>query len=84
MNNDKGKKAIDRAFRNAINKKSRKRTFLWILACLMVPLVFSLFIHYIPVWYQKFVNYNDPFYRPMDIERQYQTLEQQRGSSNKK
>jgi hypothetical protein len=50
----------------------------------MVSLVFSLFIHYIPVWYQKFVNYNDPFYRPMDIERQYQTLEQQRGSSNKK
>jgi hypothetical protein len=80
MDNDKGKRAIDRAFRNAIKKKTRKRTFLWILLCLVVSMLTSLLIHFIPVWCQKFVNYNDPFYRPLDIERQYQTLEQQRGS----
>jgi hypothetical protein len=84
MDNHKGKNDIDRAFRHAIKRKSRNRTFLWILACLAVSLLFSLFIHYVPLWYQKFVNYNDPFYRPMDIERQYQTLEQQRGNAPKK
>lgn len=84
MDNARGKTAIDRAFRNAIRKKSRKRTFLWILVCLVVSVAMSLVIHFIPVWYQKFVNYNDPFYRPMDLERQYQTLEKQRGNATKK
>lgn len=84
MDYERGQNAIDRAFIRAIKKKSRKRTFLWILLCLAASIAISLVIHFIPVWYEKFVNYNDPFYRPMDIERQYQTLEQQRGSSTKK
>lgn len=84
MDNAKGKSAIDRAFRNAIKRKSRKRTFLWILLCLVVSVAMSFIIHFIPIWYQKFVNYNDPFYRPMDLERQYQTLEQQRGTATQK
>ncbi len=84
MDYERGKNAIDRAFIRAIKKKSRKRTFLWMLLCLVASIVLSFFIHFIPVWYQKFVNYNDPFYRPADIERQYQTLEQQRGRSPKK
>ena len=84
MDYESKKDAIDRAFMRAIKKKSRKRTFLWILLCLAASIAISLVIRFIPVWYEKFVNYNDPFYRPSDIERQYQMLEQQRGQSPKK
>jgi hypothetical protein len=33
-----------------------------------------LFVSFIPVMYEKFIHYNDPAYRPMDIEREYQKL----------
>ncbi|MBW6486910.1 MAG: hypothetical protein K0B01_12255 [Syntrophobacterales bacterium] len=81
MNGKEGKDAIDRAFMRAIKKKSRKRTLLWILLCFTASIAVSLLVHFIPVWYEKFANYHDPFYRPLDIERQYQTLERQRGRS---
>ena len=83
MNSKEGKDVIDRAFMRAIKKKSRKRTFLWILLSLAASIAVSLIVNFIPVWYEKFTNYHDPFYRPMDIERQYQTLEEQRGRSLK-
>ncbi len=84
MNHKKDANVIDRAFKSAMQRKSRKRTFLWILVCLAASVVISLVINYIPIWYQKFVNYNDPFYRPMDIERKYYELEQQRSGSTRK
>jgi len=70
MDSKEGKEAIDRAFMHAIKRKSRKRTFLWILICLVASAAVSLLVHFIPVWYEKFATYNDPLYRPMGIERQ--------------
>jgi hypothetical protein len=40
----------------------------------MISILLSLFVSFIPVMYEKFIHYDDPAYRPMDVEREYQKM----------
>jgi ABC-type microcin C transport system permease subunit YejE len=65
---------LDHAIRQVARKKARKRLCFWIIVIFMISILLSLFVSFIPVMYEKFIHYNDPAYRPMDIEREYQKL----------
>ena len=72
---------LDHAIRQVARKKTRKRLCLWISLILMISILLSLFVSFIPVLYEKFVHYDDPAYRPMDIEREYQKMLDRRGGA---
>jgi hypothetical protein len=65
---------LDHAIRQVTRKKARKRLCFWISVIFMISILLSLFVSFIPVMYQKFMHYDDPAYRPMDIEREYQEM----------
>jgi hypothetical protein len=73
LKND-AEKQLDHAIRHVSRKKARKKLCLWISLILMISILLSLFVSFIPVIYQKFMHYDDPAYRPMDIEREYQEM----------
>jgi hypothetical protein len=72
-------KEFDRAFKRSIKRKAQKRTFLWMVLIFVISILLSLIVHFVPVLYDLLVRYQDPVYRPMDIERQYQVLDRDRG-----
>ena len=69
---------FDRAMRAVARQKARKRLWFWVLAIFFISILLSLFVNFIPILYNQLIHYNDPSYRPMDIERQYQELNDQR------
>ena len=69
---------FDRAIKRAIKKKARKQIWIWLAASFLISILLSFVVHYVPVWYDMLVRYQDPVYRPMDIERQYNTLNRER------
>jgi hypothetical protein len=79
MDEIRKQKEFDRAIRRAIKKKARKQMWIWLAASLLVSILLSFAVHYMPVWYDMLVRYQDPVYRPMDIERQYNALDRERG-----
>ena len=71
-NNDK---QFNRAVGRIMKKKARKYVWMWMFVIFIVAVVASLFVSYIPIFYDKLIHYNDPTYRPMDLERQYRELQ---------
>ncbi len=71
-------KEFDHAVQRAMKRKSRKGTLIWMAVIFILSILLSLIVNYAPIWYDMFVRYRDPIYRPMDIERQYQSLERER------
>ena len=71
-------KEFDRAVQRAMKKRARKGTLIWMAIIFILSILLSFIVHYAPIWYDMFVRYRDPVYRPMDIERQYQSLERER------
>lgn len=71
-------KEFDRAVQRAMKRKARKRTLIWMAVIFILSILLSFIVHYAPIWYDMFVRYKDPVYRPMDIERQFQSLERER------
>ena len=71
-NNDK---QFNRAVSRIMKKKARKSIWIWMFVIFIVAVVASLFVSYIPIFYDKLIHYNDPTYRPMDLERQYRELQ---------
>lgn len=71
---DKPDQKLDRAMKAVARQEARKRTWLWILAIFFVSILLGLLVNFIPILYDQLIHYNDPSYRPMDIERQYQEL----------
>jgi hypothetical protein len=71
-------KEFDRAVQRAMKRKERKGTLIWISVIFILSVLLSIIVHFAPIWYDMFVQYNDPVYRPMDIERQYQSLDRER------
>jgi hypothetical protein len=72
-------KEFDHAIKRAIKKRARKRLWIWLAASFLVSILLSFVVHYVPVWYDMLVRYQDPVYRPMDLERQYNALDRERG-----
>jgi len=72
---EKDDKQFDRAVRRIMKKKERKSAGIWIFIIFIVAILISLFVNYIPIFYDKLIHYNDPTYRPMDLERQYRELQ---------
>jgi Flp pilus assembly protein TadB len=50
-------------------RKARRRTLFWLLIIAFVSLVFSALTGNLPVIIEKFYNYKDEIYRPMDTDR---------------
>ena len=73
LKNDE-ERQLNHAIRQVARKKARKRLCLWISVILMISILLSLFVSFIPVMYEKFIHYDDPAYRPMDVEREYQKM----------
>lgn len=71
-------KEFDRAVQRAMKRKARKGTVIWLAAIFLLSILLSFIVHYTPIWYDMLVRYKDPVYRPMDIERQFQSLEKER------
>lgn len=71
-------KEFDRAVQRAMKKKSRKGTLLWLVIIILISVLLSFLVYFTPIWYDLFVRYQDPVYRPMDIERQYKELDSHR------
>ena len=72
-------KEFDRAIKRAIKKKQRKQLWIWLAVSLIISILLSFVVHFVPIWYDMLVRYQDPVYRPMDIERQYKALDRERG-----
>ena len=72
---EKDDKQFDRAVNQIMKKKARKSTGIWIFIIFIVAVLISLFVSYIPIFYDKLIHYNDPTYRPMDLHRQYRELQ---------
>lgn len=68
-------KQFNRAVGRIMKKKARKNVWIWMFVIFIVAVVASLFVSYIPIFYDKLIHYNDPTYRPMDLERQYRELQ---------
>ena len=71
-------KEFDRAVQRTMKRKARKRTLIWMAVIFILSILLSFIVHYAPIWYDMLVRYHDPVYRPMDIERQYKSLERER------
>ncbi len=71
-------KGFDRAVRRATKRKARRVTLIWIAVIFILSILLSIIVHFTPVWYDMFVQYQDPVYRPLDIERQYKSLDRER------
>lgn len=71
-------KEFDRAVRLAMKRRARKGTLIWMAVIIILSILLSVIVHFAPVWYDMFVQYQDPVYRPMDIERQYKSLNRER------
>jgi hypothetical protein len=71
-------KEFDRAVQRAMKRKARKGTFIWMAVIFVLSILLSIIVHYTPIWYDMFIQYQDPVYRPMDIERQYKSLDRER------
>jgi hypothetical protein len=69
---------FDRAVQRTMKKKARKRTLIWLAVIFILSVLLSIIIHFVPIWFDMYVQYNDPSYRPMDIERQYRLLDSER------
>lgn len=78
MDNMQKQRKFERAFKRAVRRKSWKQTLVWLLVIFLVSTALSFLVNYMPAWYDQFVSYKDPVYRPMDIERQYQAVEKER------
>ena len=75
---DNNDKKFNRAVDRIMKKKARKSIWIWIFIIFIDAVVTSLFVSYVPIFYDKLIHYNDPTYRPMDLERQYQELQDNR------
>ncbi len=71
-------KEFDRAIRQAMKKKARKGMLIWMAVIFILSILLSFLVHFAPIWYDMFVQYQDPVYRPLDIERQYKSLDRER------
>ena len=71
-------KKFDRAVNLAMKRKARKGTFIWLAVIFILSILLSVIVHFVPIWFDMFVQYKDPSYRPMDIERQYRLMDNQR------
>lgn len=71
-------KEFDRAVQRAMKRKARKGTLIWLAVICILSILLSFIVLYAPIWYDMLVRYKDPVYRPMDIERQFQSLERER------
>jgi hypothetical protein len=71
-------KEFDRAVQRAMKRRARKGTLIWLAFIFILSVLLSIIVHFAPIWYDMFVRYNDPVYRPMDIERQYKSLDNER------
>lgn len=71
-------KEFDRAVQRAMKRKSRKGTVIWMAVIFILSIILSFIVRFAPIWYDMLVRYQDPVYRPMDIERQYKSLERER------
>ena len=71
-------KKFDRAVKRAMKRKARKGTLIWLAVIFILSILLSVIVHFVPIWFDMFVQYKDPFYRPMDIERQYRLLDNER------
>jgi uncharacterized protein YqhQ len=71
--------------RRKIEKRGKRRKNLfWLLIILFVSLVLSALTVTIPVLIEKFFNYNDESYRPMDIDRLRYELEKEKAKGAQK
>ena len=75
---DNNDKQFNRAVDRIMKKKARKSIWIWIFIIFIVAVVTSLLVSYIPIFYDKLIHYNDPTYRPVDLERQYQKMQETR------
>ena len=73
LKNDE-ERQLNHAIRQVARKKARKRLYLWISLIFIISILLSLLVSFIPVIYEKFIHYDDPAYRPMDVEREYQKM----------
>lgn len=71
----KDDKQFDRAVNRIMKRKARRSVRIWLFVIFIASVLMSLIVNYIPVFYDKLIHYNDPTYRPMDLERQYQELQ---------
>ncbi len=71
-------KEFDRAVQRAMQRKARKGMLIWMAVIFILSILLSIVVHFTPIWYDMFVQYQDPVYRPMDIERQYKSLDRER------
>lgn len=69
---------FDRAVQLAMKRKARKGILKWLAVIFILSVLLSVTIHFAPIWFDMFVKYKDPSYRPMDIERQYKLLDNER------
>lgn len=70
---------FEREFKRTVRRKAWKRNIIWLLVILLIAVAASFLVNFMPVWYDQFVRYKDPVYRPMDIERKFQAVERERG-----
>ncbi|MDQ5985431.1 MAG: hypothetical protein CSYNP_01141 [Syntrophus sp. SKADARSKE-3] len=70
---------ISKKRRRIHNYESRKSTFRWIGIIIIVGIIVMLMINFIPPLFEKF-DIVDTTYRPRDVERQYNQIQNLRES----
>jgi hypothetical protein len=60
----------------------KKKTFFWLLIILLITLIFSAFTMNIPTLIDKYLNFMDKTYRPMDTDRM--TYEKEKSAAGHK
>ncbi len=71
---DRSSRNLDRSIREVKAKTLRKRFWIAVLFIFIVSVLLGMTVNFLSSSYDRFINYYDPSYRPMDIERKYQDL----------
>lgn len=78
MTRDEPSRSIDRAIKEVEGKAARKRLWSLLLIALIVSLLLGIFVNFVATSYDRLSGFSDPFYRPMDIIRKYNMLDELR------
>ena len=71
-------RSVDRAIEKAKEKAARRRMWGLILVVFFAALLISIFVNIASTTYEQVSGFSDPTYRPMDIIRKYEKLDELR------
>ena len=68
-------RSVDRAIAKAKEKAARRRMWSLILVVFLAALLISIFVNLASTTYDRWIGFSDSGYRPLDIIRKYENLD---------